>query len=1064
MKNQLLFLALLLLPLWGLAQQPLRGRVIAAAQQTPLPGATILIKGTAIGTATDAEGYFHLHSVPQNAVLLVSFLGYTPREMPLPDPIPELLEITLSENRNQLGEVVVSTGYQQIPQERATGSFAQVSRERLQEQVSTDVLSRLEAVANGLTVDRGTLGSGGLVVRGLSTIQGPKAPLIVVDNFPYEGDLANLNPNDIASVTVLKDAAAASIWGARAGNGVIVITTRQGRFNQPLSVEFNSNLTVTGKPDLHYAGQMSATDYIDVEQMLYSKGFYNANLNSVNRPAVSPAVELLHKQAQGQISEQEAQAQLQALRLLDVRDQFLQHVYRQGINQQYSLGFRGGAAASAWLLSAGYDANKDPLDAAYRRLSLRFQHNLRPLKNVELSTGLAYTQSHSGSGRQGYGPVSGTIWYPYTQLADEAGNPLPVARDLRQSWKDTVGGGKLLDWNYYPLVDYRHDRRQTDLQEVLAHTGLGYHLPLGLEASLRYQYQRQQTDMEHLQDMDSYETRNLVNLFTRIDPVTGAISYAVPKGSILNQGSSKVEAHNARAQLNFNHTWKNHDLAALAGAEMRDVRTTGSTERRYGYDPSNLTTGLVDYVNRYPTFVNGSLAFVPNPTTLNDRVNRFVSLFGNAAYTYKERYTLTGSARQDASNLFGVRANERWNPLWSTGISWILSEEPFYKLDFLPVLKLRATYGFSGNVDLSRTAVTTILYSVISPYTQEPTAIYDNYANPDLRWERSRMANIGLDFSMKNDRLSGSLEYYQKRGNDLFGRQVLESTAGVSSSIIKNVASMKGSGFDVELNSLNVQAGGFSWTSHLNMSHARDEVTEYYLSNLNASPFVSSVPAVSALPGKPVYAIYAYRWAGLDPQTGDPQGYVNGEVSKDYATLTGSATQVTDLEYHGSALPTFFGSLGNTISYKGFSLTARLSYKMGYYFRRSSIRYATLYSSGVGSADFAKRWQQPGDEAHTQVPSLQYPADTRRDNFYAGSSALVEKGDHVRIQYLTLAYELGKSQWQALPFQRLQAYATAQNLGLLWTANNHGIDPDYALNSFALPPAKSFALGLRVTF
>lgn len=250
MKRILLLLCLLCYMLPGQAQQPLRGKVIAARDQSALPGATVIIRGTSQGTTTDASGLFTLPAVPDTATLLVRFLGYQAQTVPLRLPLAQPLVIALTESESQLREVEVSTGYQTLPQERATGSFAQLTKAELSEQVSTDVLSRLESVASGLTVDRSTSQSGGrLLIRGLSTIQGPKSPLIVVDNFPYEGDITNINPNDVESVTILKDAAAASIWGARAGNGVVVITTKKGRFNQPFRMELNSNVTVSEQPD-----------------------------------------------------------------------------------------------------------------------------------------------------------------------------------------------------------------------------------------------------------------------------------------------------------------------------------------------------------------------------------------------------------------------------------------------------------------------------------------------------------------------------------------------------------------------------------------------------------------------------------------------------------------------------------------------------------------------------------------------------------------------------------------------------------------------------------------------
>ncbi|MEJ8802138.1 SusC/RagA family TonB-linked outer membrane protein [Pontibacter sp. H249] len=1067
MKSTLLFLSLLLLPLWALAQQVVRGRVLSAANQSPLPGATVLVKGTEQGTTADVDGYFTLQSVPAGAILQANFLGYAQREVALPTPLPQLLVISLTEQSSQLGEVVVSTGYQDLPQERATGSFAHVSREQLQQQVSTDVLSRLEAVASGLTVDRGTGSQGQFLVRGLSTIQGPREPLIVVDNFPYEGDLRNINPNDVESVTILKDAAAASIWGARAGNGVIVITTRKGRFNQPLRAEFITNVTFTGKPDLSSLPQLSSSDYIDLEQFLFDKGHYNSQINSASRPALTPAVEILLAQRNGTLTEEEAQTQLNALRSRDVRDDYLQYMYRNSVNQQYSLGLQGGTHAHGWRLSGGYDRNLSVLDAGYNRLNLAMQHTLRPLKNLELTSGLRYTQSQSTSGRPAYGDItsqSGNL-YPYARFADDNGKPLPLPRDFRQSWKETAGDGKLLDWNYYPLTEHLHNHSTDNLQDLVGHGSLRYTLPLGLEASVRYQYQRQQAQGERLQDPESYGARSIVNRYTQINPNTGALTYIVPKGGILDLSHDLVEAHNARGQLNFDKTTGEHTFVALAGGEVRHTRTTGNNNRRYGYDPDLLTFGQVDYVNLYPSIVNGSLSNIPDNSGQYARLTRFISVFGNAAYTYKHRYTLTGSARQDASNLFGVKANDRWKPLWSAGMGWELSREPFYQVGLVPYLKLRATYGYSGNVDQRLAAVTTIAYRLaLSAQTKAPWATFDNFANPELRWETARMLNLGLDFRLRNDALSGSVEYYRKKGTDLFGRESIDYTSGIGWETVKNVASMEGSGVDVRLQSTHFRRGGFRWESDLNFNYYADRVTAYHLSELRGSRFISAGTTISGVEGRPVYAIFSYPWAGLNPQTGDPQGYLEGQVSTDYTALLGPDVLVSDLVYHGSALPTYFGSLGSTLAYKRFSLTARLSYKLGYYFRRESVNYGNLYSTGLAHADYTARWQQPGDETNTYVPSQVYPAIGNRDTFYAGSGVLVERGDHVRLQYLTASYDLSATEGRKLPFQRLQVYANAQNLGLLWTANKLGIDPDYNLSRYALPQARSYSLGLKAFF
>ncbi|KAA8475686.1 TonB-linked SusC/RagA family outer membrane protein [Arcticibacter tournemirensis] len=1060
MKHALFIFLLFSFPGAMLAQSQLTGRVLSTKDRSPLTGATIRVKNSKAGTSTGRDGSFSLTLPSSKADLIISYVGFEPLELSVTLPLKSPLEIFLRESAAGLQEVMVSTGYQSLPRERSTGSFSQVDNRRFNQQVSTDVISRLEAVAGGLSVGR--TNNSGLMVRGLSTIQGVKGPLIVLDNFPYEGNIDNINPNDVENITILKDAAAASIWGSRAGNGVIVITTKKGRLNQPLAIELNSNVTVSGKPDLSYLRPMSSSDFIDVERMLYEKGYYNDKFASARKPAVSPVVELLD-QADKTITQEEADALIDEWRKLDVRDDYDRYLYRLTVNQQYSLSMHGGSDAMAWNLSGGYDRNISNLDAANNRLNLNFNQSLQLTSNLQLSSGIYYTKTENESGRPGYGEIYSvsSYLYPYARLADEGGNALAVPRGYRSSYTDTAGQGKLLNWQYYPLEDYKHSGTKSDLQDVLLNFGLNYRLLKGLNADLKYQYEQQQSSARRLYDENSYFARDLVNAFTQLSS-TGALIHPVPPGGVLDLSESLLKSNSLRGQLNYNRSFGKHAVAALAGGELRSLRTTGNAERSYGYNPDLLTFGNVDYTRTYPSIVDGTESFIPNADSFDHLLNRFVSLYGNAAYTYDGKYTVSGSTRKDASNLFGVNTNDRWNPLWSAGLSWDVSRESFYRFPLLRYLKLRATYGFSGNVNNALAAVTTVQYFGTNPYLFTPYTLFSNYANPELKWETSRMLNLGADFQLKDNRLSGSIEYYRKKGTDLFGRALIDYTSGIGSYITKNVASMKGKGLDIELNSINT-TGALEWSTNLNFSSYSDEVTDFYVFSRQGSNFVGSSSRIAGIVGKPVYSVFSYRWGGLDPQTGDPQGYVNGELSKDYSALNGSGTTVDDLVYHGPSMPRFYGSLGNTFSYRNFSLTARLLYKFGYYFVRGSLSYSDLYSNGNGHADYALRWQKPGDEQVTDVPSQVYPAAANRDQFYAGSEVLVEKGDHIRLQYVSLSYDIKKQNVRSLPFRSLRLFMNVNNAGILWRANKQHLDPEYAAFRNTLPPSLSFALGLRAT-
>ena len=1035
------------------------GTVVTEGSGQPLNNATL--QAGPHKTLSQANGHFSLERVRTGDTLTVSYTGYKPYAILITAANHTGLLIRLQPLQKELAEVIVNTGYQAIAKERVTGSFEVISKDRFNEQSGTTVLERLEAIGSGLYVERKSNASAPrITIRGLSTIQGVREPLIILDNFPYEGSLDNLNPNDVESVTILKDAAAASIWGTRAGNGVIVITTKKGRFNQPLRVEINNNMSLAAKPDLDDVKYMDAGSFIEVEQFLYGKGFYNAQISSSSRPPLSPVVELLIKKANGSITAAQADAAFNLLRDKDIRNDYSRYMYRQTVNRQHSLSLKAGNANAAWSFAAGLDQNTGSLDEKYNRLTLKTDNSFKITKQLRLDAGMLYTQSNNTAGKTGiYDARASNGNLPvYTQLADADGYALPGLKNYRQAYLDTAGAGKLLDWNYYPLTDWQYVHNDRRLQEMLITAGLNFKPTRYLTALVNYQYERQAAMNATLYEQNSYYARNLINSFSQLNRTTGVVTYKVPKGDILSNSSSLSETHNIRAQLAYSNQWKRHELNAIAGWETRHVHSTDNSFTTYGYNSQILTYGNVDHLNAYPNFVTNSTSFISSGLGFNDRLNRYVSYFGNMAYTYRDRYSLSASARRDASNLFGVHTNDKWTPLWSAGVAWDMSKESFYRVKAIPFLRIKATYGVSGNADPSRSAVTTIRYVSTSPYTQLPTAMVQQFGNPGLRWENVYMLNLAVEFKTRNNRVQGSVEYYRKKATDLFGNTPVDYTAVGATGITQNVASMKGYGWDIALNSVNLK-GAIGWTTHLNFSINKDRVTTYYKTSEQGSNFVGGGTSISAVAGRPVYAVYSYYWAGLDPQTGDPQGYFNGQVSKDYTSLTGTATQLKDLRYHGPAFPVVFGSLGNTVSYKGLSLTVRVSYKFGYYFRRNSLDYGALFSSRDGHPDYALRWQQAGNELHTHVPSMVYPAVARRDAFYRNSEVLVEKGDHIRLQYITLDYDLKKG-IKKLPVLACNFYINANNLGILWRTNKHGIDPDYPNNTIL--PVRNIVAGLRL--
>ncbi|WP_316841981.1 SusC/RagA family TonB-linked outer membrane protein [Pedobacter gandavensis] len=1054
---------------------PVKGKVVDEGG-LGIPGVSIKLKGTARVVSSNTDGDFII-DVPENTVLQISHIGYISKEVTVNNETKSI-RIFLKADSRQLKEVTVSTGYQTLPRERATGSFEVIDNKLFNRTTGTDVFSRLDGITTGILFDKNNSGLvkspyAGMRIRGISGFRGTK-PLIVVDNFPYEGDPNNLNPNDVESITILKDAAAASIWGTRAGNGVIVITTKKGKLNQSLRLSLNSNVTVMDKPDLHYLKTMNSSDLIDVEIMLFNKGHYDSKLDPKSPFSVlTPVIELLAKtRPGGSLNLDQAKLQIDALRNNDVRDDFLKYLYRKGINQQYALNALWGDAKSNYSLSLGYDKNLESLRTNdYNRITVRFNSTIKPLKNLELETGVFYIKNNdriqSTAASVQYGNVDlgserGIV--PYAMLADDQGNPLPFDKNFRGGYTDTVGYGRLLDWKYRPLEDMKMNSNIGSSQDILLNFGARYTISPILTADLKYQYEKTNGENNDLYGRNSFYVRNQVNAFTQFNK-QGITLRPMPLGDILTRSNHEFNAHTLRGLINLNKTWNDkHQLAVLTGTEIRETHSIISGSRLYGYDPNTLTFQNVDFVTVFP-LINREYgaATIKNvdQSAFNDNLYRFVSLFANASYTYHDKYIVSLSARKDQANLFGVASNKRGTPLWSAGTSWVISKEGFYNSELLPYLRLRMTYGHSGRAEESVPAYATVSYLPGSTPTNYPYALSNNPPNSQLRWEKIGMFNLGLDYSFRNNRITGSVEYYNKRSKDLIAAAPVDPSTGFQS-LLHNSAEIHGQGVDVQLNTINLPVGDFQWTTNLLFSYNKSIVAKYFLKNSDVGNYVRNGGRANAVVGMDYYALYAYPFAGLDPTNGDPMGYLNGEPSKAYVDILRANAPISDIKYFGSTRPRYFGAVRNDFSWKGFSLSMKISYRFDYFFRREGINYGYLFDSSFGHADFANRWQQPGDEKRTTVPSMIYgdPVQYYKDQFYALSSALIEKGDNIRLDDVNLSYTFPKQQ---LFLKELKLFANVYNVGILWKANKVGLDPDYGTGN-NIPPSRTMVFGLTANF
>lgn len=1021
--------------------------------------ATVEEEGYPHRTATDEEGRFTLGVASLESSLRISGSGIKTLHMPIENRtvLKAVVELSVVE----IEEVEVSSGYQKIPRERATGSFEFLGERELSLQADRNILNRLDGMVPGIAfTDKKDGRKYPLNIRGVSSIRGPLDPLIIIDNFPYEGDIENFNADDIESITVLKDAAATSIWGARASNGVIVITTKKAAYNARTNVKVASQLQIQPEPDLWAVPTMSTSDYVDVERFLFDNRFFESAINAKerNKTPLTPGVEIMLKERNGELTTAQATAALDSLRSIDIRDDYSRYFYRNAVRQQHSLSLNGGSQSYAYLFSGAWEDRVGNLWEESNRLNLRMNNTFKPFEGLQVDLSVYFTNTQTGGHRR---PEYGNLTInnrnvPYIRLADKNGNALPVFTQLTESYVDTVGAGGLLDWRYYPLEDYKHRESTSASNSLVGDLSVKYRLLDRFDLSVLGQYQQQRNESLIKYGVESFYTRNLINRFSQIDYAKGQVKRIVPLGDVLTRESGTQRTLSGRAQLGYSEVFDDLEVSALLGTEIRESRV----ERMplpsiYGYSENPLTQQLVDPVNTYPTLVTGGSEQIGGISVPTNHVNRFVSQYGNAALMYKGRYLFSLSGRKDASNVFGLQANEKWNPLWSTGLAWHVHHESFMKSKLFSKLTLRATLGYSGNLDPTKTAAVIIAYRSPDNYRNfYPFSVVDNPKNDRLRWEKTRMINLGVDFGLSENRISGTFEWYFKQGTDLYGSSNYDYTVfGNAKTMIINSANMTGKGLDFRLHTLNT-TGYLRWNSSLIVNYSTDKVTKYNDQTANRlSNLIGGATSITPIEGQPLYAIASYRWGGLD-ESGDPLGYSEDGKTKDYnAILNEVRIQgiYDNLVIHGSATPLLQGSLGNTLFFKNLSITALLSYRLGYYMRRSSLSYGNLYRQGETHIDFERRWRKPGDEHVTDVPAMVYPNNSNRELFYHMSEATVSRADNLFFQFVSASYR-----WED-PIRGIQDWSisfNASNLGYLWRKDNREIMP--------LEPV--FSLGVNVTF
>ncbi|WP_312330761.1 SusC/RagA family TonB-linked outer membrane protein [Sphingobacterium sp.] len=1085
--------------------QPVRGKVIDSLGNT-IPGVSIHNLQDNSQTMSSGDGDFEL-SVANPADIQLSFSHVSFQEKVMrfsPDQIARPVRVMLSAKESMLNEIMI-TGYQRISKERSPGAYTTVNNDQLNKQINVDLVSALEGQVAGLTYIKNPTRSAAdsPVLRGIGTYsnQVTTNPLIVVDDLPTELTLSDINPYDVESVTVLKDATAASIYGARAANGVIVVTTKRGK-GQGVSVNFNVDQFITQKPDIakmHYA---STSDLIDYEIDVYNKERsryanteslfnYYGRLGSGSLKYYSPLYDLFRKESTGAISTQERDATINTWRNNDYIKEFTDNVWQNESRQRYNASISQNSSKSNTFVSFNYDKGKGLVQhEKNEKFNLYLKSSFNVTKWLNATVGLNGTY---GVNKETEGDYNNVFLQPrYTRIKDENGNLVYAPYvDLSSS----VGPGSAINGETAEQIAANPNLKSTafNVLEALgegiesrknlnlrAFTALRATIYKGLSFQTQFSYELGQTSRESFYDEDSYMMRVASNAMVSYNAATGVYTKNLPAGGRYYQFESKRYNYTFRNQFNYDNTfgqYGQHQLTALAGFEMRQSHTPRPIQQLLvGYNPVTLTSTTIDWATLSKTGVTsyiygGNVRLGDlNGGAQKETLHRFTSLYANAGYTYNNRYNLTGSIRVDQADLFGVDPKFKYRPLWSVGAGWNVSNEDFMKnSEWLNSLKLRATYGITGNVDQESSSYGTATWKSdkLFPYLQYLEQ--KSLPNPMLRWEKTATTNFGVDISMLDNRLSATIDAYNRYSSDLLISAVLDPTVGANSRVINNGA-LRNRGIEFNINGVWLKKKDLTASTQLVFSFNKNKVEKVNGLTATAQSYVGS-PSNYFFEGSSYNSIMAYRYAGMVngyPYFLDQNGESN-VVFDDNGTPTkiNGINSPDALVNLGTLFPKYTGSINQRLRYKAFDLSAMFVFSGGHKLRKDAIDFA---SDKLTNAGLVNRWAAGATNDYPRL-MVDYPDNLRTgastlSNLWRYSDQQIVAADYVKLRNIAVGYQLPKQLAHKAGMQNVRLTAQVNNLWT-WSAAGNEIDPEsYSLNSGTrtLPLAKSFLMGLSLTF
>ena len=1057
------------------------GSVFDKADNQPVIGATIAVMSAqgivAHGTTTDLDGKFKLEVPSGTQNLTCRFMGYTTTTIHLQTG-KDNYTVYMENDSKQLNELVV-TGYQAIDRRKLTSAVTTI---KMSDEIIGGVNNIDQALAGQIAGLSSVTSSGSpgapvkLRIRGTASLSGTQDPLWVLDGIPLEGtdipsmedlqdidniyqtSIAGINPQDIESITVLKDAAATAIYGARAANGVIVITTKKGKAGKP-QINFSMKLTYNPKTDIDRLNLLNSDEKVDLELgLLQSDYTYRENKGDVARIIAGYGLTDAYKAGGWNALSPEAQADINALRA--VNTDWNDILFRGVFNQEYNVSLSGGSEKATYYSALGYYVEQGNVESVKNdRFNLTLKTDYRINSKLKVGASVFANRRKQRSYLTYNEGFTNPVYYsrianPYMRPFDDEGNYIYDTNVQHRQGDDIVP-----DFNIFEeRANTSNENTFTSLMSIFdAEFKWNEHFKVTSQFGLQWD----ENMIEKYAGQDSYAMRREKEQH-QYNGTT-----VLPEG-----GSNKItENHSSqwtwKAMAEYQNRFKDiHELELMVGTEIRHNEDKSLYSAVYGYDARTLTSKPIIFPNEEKA------ESVPLHTETYLE-NAFVSWFATGSYTLLHRYTLGGSIRFDGSDIFGVAKKYRYLPLYSVSGLWRISDEPFMKnVTVINNLGLRASYGLQGNIDKNTSPYLIGIYdqTTILPGNSEDAIRPSSAPNPDLRWEKTQSANIGMDLSLWDNIISLSVDYYYRKGTDLIGLRMLPLETGYTSTTV-NWAQMENEGVEVALTTRNIHTKDFTWFTNLNFGYNDNTVLRETVAENAIKP---------SREGYSVGAIFAYKTAGLDDEgyplflTQDGRKVTATEFFKlnNAGASTLSAEEQRNLySYIGSTEPKVSGGFMNTFKYKRVTLGINCIFNFGMYVQTTPTYDPTNYDRGLNSnRDILNRWTP--DHTNTTLPKLMTENDGRtgeylrykEQNLFRELDIWVKKQNYFRFESIRLGYELPEKWLKPVGIKSASVSLEGRNLWVIASNYHNYLDPETMGNPYAAPIPKSFIFGLNVNF